>query len=99
MIRLLLLVLLAACSKHTLDSDVKRQQVQVTFNAVSEVNVSRYVVQLSADGKDFRDAGIAMAFNLLAYSIKVEREPGEKYGRIRAVDNDGKITDSKIYIF
>ncbi|MFP5042885.1 beta strand repeat-containing protein [Parasediminibacterium sp. JCM 36343] len=76
-------------------SALANSTVKVSWQSLTEVNVSSYVVEASTDGVSFAPKGSIKAVGLTAYSfIDITPATGVNYYRIKAVDNDGKTTYS-----
>ena len=71
--------------------------VKVSWESLSEVNVSKYVVETSTDGSTFSDKGVVVAKGASEYSL-VDLTPavGVNYYRIKEVDNNGTATYSAV---
>jgi len=71
--------------------------VKVSWESLSEVNVSNYVVEVSTDGATFSDKGTVVAKGASEYSL-VDLTPAEgvNYYRIKEVDNNGTVSYSGV---
>ncbi len=73
------------------------ETVKVSWQNVSEINVSKYVVEGSNDGLTFTEKGSLPAKGATGYSfVDVTAKQGLNYYRIKAVDNTGRTTYSNV---
>ncbi|MCR5887091.1 DUF1939 domain-containing protein [Hymenobacter sp. J193] len=82
------------------DLSAQRQgnAVQITWNTASELNNAYFVVEKSANGREFeavgRVAGQGTSAQPHTYVLRDEHAPGALYYRLRQVDVSGKSTQS-----
>lgn len=71
--------------------------IQVQWNIAMEENLSKYIVEKSADGRQFTDAGSVPASNINHYEW-LDRQPysGRNYYRIKAINIDRSVQYSNI---
>lgn len=70
---------------------------KVSWTSLSEINVSKYVVEASANGKTFIAKGSVNAYGAKQYSYTdLEPSAGVTYYRIKAIDRNGEVTYSSI---
>jgi len=70
---------------------------KVSWTSLTEVNVSKYVIEASANGKTFIAKGSVNAYGASQYSYTdLEPSVGVTYYRIKAIDRNGEITYSAI---
>jgi hypothetical protein len=72
-------------------------KVKLTWNIATEDNVSTYVVERSANGKEFSSIASVKAAQLNSYNA-IDEQPlkGANFYRIKAVDNDGRTAYTSI---
>jgi hypothetical protein len=72
-------------------------KVKLTWNIATEDNVSGYVIERSANGKEFSSIASLKAAQLNTYSA-IDEQPikGANFYRIKAVDNDGRSTYTSV---
>lgn len=74
--------------------------IKLTWLVSSELNVNRYEVERSANGKTFTKIGQVAASLLTTYTyLDATYQTGSNYYRIKAVDNDGKYKYSTVVLF
>jgi hypothetical protein len=70
---------------------------KISWTSLTEVNVSKYVVEASANGKTFISKGSINAYGASQYSFTdLEPSVGVTYYRIKAIDRNGELTYSAI---
>jgi hypothetical protein len=74
--------------------------IDVNFVAVEQINVNRYEIQVSKDGREFADLGkISAASNgryRTSYPITDAIKSSSLYVRLKTVDNDGQVEYSSV---
>jgi Secretion system C-terminal sorting domain len=74
--------------------------IKLTWLVASELNVNRYEVERSANGKTFTKIGQVSASGLSTYTyLDAAYQTGSNYYRLKAVDNDGKYKYSVVVLF
>jgi len=94
-------VVSGALPVHFISVKATRQgsDVEVLWNIANEENVLKYVVERSADGRNFTDVGSVYASNQSSYNwLDAQPLPGKNYYRIRAVDIDASVLYSSIVV-
>jgi len=83
-------ITLNSCTKQSEPANTKT--VLVSFDAEQQFNVSRYVIETSADQKTWVEKGAATADNSklsTTYNIYFEQAgKGRFYSRLKSIDND-----------
>jgi hypothetical protein len=83
----------------SLDATRVNDGVKLLWKIADEVNVSKYVVERSVDGRDYKKVGEIQASVSNTYSY-IDREANAKcYYRIKSIDIDGKYKYSTIVTF
>jgi hypothetical protein len=82
---------------------VQNDVIMIKWGTAQEINTETFFIQVSTDGKNFRNAGEVEASgnsNQNSYYSFVHTQPsaGNNYYRIMQTDADGKVTYSKIII-
>ncbi|MBE9464510.1 CotH kinase family protein [Dyadobacter subterraneus] len=73
------------------------KNVVLNWEVTAEINVDKYVVELSRNGKNFTAIGTVKAGNITKYSfIHTEPASGTNYYRLRPVDMDNSFAFSRI---
>ena len=81
----------------TVSASAIGSSVKVSWQSLTEVNVTSYVVEGSADGVTFTDKGTVAAKGASEYSfVDVAPSVGVNYYRIKEVDNNGSTTYSAV---
>lgn len=74
--------------------------IKLTWMVASELNVNRYEIERSANGKSFSKIGQVLASGLVTYTYSdAAYTTGSNYYRLKAVDNDGKYKYSTVVLF
>jgi len=74
--------------------------IKLTWMVASELNVNRYEIERSANGKTFSKIGQVAASGLVTYTyLDAAYTTGSNYYRLKAVDNDGKYKYSTVVLF
>jgi hypothetical protein len=75
-------------------------KVKLTWLVASELNVNRYEVERSSNGKTFTKIGSVAATALVTYTyLDATFSTGSNYYRLKAVDNDGKFKYSSVVLY
>jgi hypothetical protein len=68
------------------------RNIAVEWKVANQVNVTRYEVEKSADGRSFSNIGTIVAGNVATYNWLDENvAAGNNYYRIKSVDNNGQV--------
>jgi hypothetical protein len=98
--------LFSSCQKQNVDIPVDDQPVTmiVSFDALEQVNVSHYKVEVSADGVNFKEMLTILTEDGVAESkyanlpIDVTEFKGNIYARVKSFDKAGNVSTFKVFV-
>ncbi len=80
-----------------INAATKNNSVKISWEVATEINMNKYVIERSADGKTFVTVGQVFAINATNYSfMNNDLSAGTYYFRVLSVDKTGKTVYSNI---
>jgi hypothetical protein len=92
-----------SCSKENTSAAAPDDMASTTFEAMQETNVSHYIIQTSADGRQWRESAVILTDDqggnkTYTANFSISQYRGKFYTQIVAVDKDGRESYSAVKI-